>query len=164
MHNVDLENSLIIVDIVDVMQDYVSLQPNIDETKVKAASIVAQKIDIKRLIGATNVSRCVDPAADSEDEKLRTLLLPVISYFTYSRLLKMFPGTFTDSGYIYDSETADVNVTRTTASQMASIAEAFMEDVYEFLEAETDNDEEVSREKLTPRIRVFGGEEHRSSN
>lgn len=164
MFNVDLENSLIIVDIVDVMQDYVSIQPDIDETKVKAASIVAQKIDIKRLIGADNVARCVDPAKDSEDEKLRTLLVPAISYFTYSRLLKMFPGVFTDSGYTFDSEASDINVTRTTANQMASIAEAFMESVFDFLEAETTDDENVVKSNLTPRIRVFGGKEHRGSN
>lgn len=164
MYNVELENSLIIVDITQVMQDYVSIQPDIDETKVKAAAIVAQNIDIARLIGKPNVIRCVDVEAGSEDEKLRTLLVPVICYFTYSRMLKMFPGTMTDSGYTMEESIAERAATVSTANSHASIAEAFMEPVFEFLEDEIPDDENVDKAKLTPGIRVFGGEEHRGSN
>lgn len=164
MFDSNLENSLIIVDIVDVLGDYVSLQPDIDEQKVKAAEIVAQKIDITRLIGKVNVARCVDPASGSEDEKLKDLVVPALAYFTYSRLLKMFPGTFTDSGYIFDAEASNTSVTKSTSNQMSAIAEAFMDDVFDFLKAETSNDENVVKSNLTPRIRVFGGNENRSSN
>ena len=163
MFDSTLENSLIRKDISDVLADYVSIQPDIDESKVKAASIVAQKIDIKRLIGQPNIDRCIDPTVQA-DKDLTVLVVPALAYFTMYRLLKMFPGTFTDGGYMFDAEASDTSVTRSAANQMASIAEAFMEEVIDFLEDETEDDELVVPENLTPRIRSFGGKETRSDN
>jgi hypothetical protein len=163
MYNVNLENQLIITNIVDTMIDYVSLQPDIDESKVKAACIVAQKIDIARVIGKANVARCIDPQTPA-DEELLDLVIPALCYFTYARLLKMFQGTFTDSGYIVEGEAVDKNMARSTGNEMSSIAEAFLLEVVAFLKLEDPNDEAVDKDKINPRIRVFGGKEIRASN
>jgi len=163
MLNTTLENQLILIDIADVMADYVSLQLDIDDTKVKAAAIIAQNIDIKRLIGNTNLQRCINPST-SEDNALRDLIVAPLCYFTYSRLIKSFQGTFTDSGYITESESVDRNIAKSTANEMSTIAETLMEEVITFLEAEDSNDTKVKGEDINPRIRVFGGEENRASN
>lgn len=155
------ENQLIIVDIVDVLQDHVSIQVDIDETKVKAAELVAQNVDIKRLIGKDNVDRCISPTTDA-DNSLKALLISPLCYYTYSRCLRMFQGTFTDSGYTTEVEAEDRNVAKSVANEMSSIADTFMDDVITFLEDEKDDD--VDRAKITPNIRIFGGEENRASN
>jgi hypothetical protein len=168
MYNVELENSLILVDIVSQMVDYCSVQPDLDESKAKSAEIVAQRIDLARLIGKDNVTRCVETPQGTEltgaDLELRNLVIPPLVYFTYARLLRMFQGTFTDSGFALQVEAEDRGNAKSVANEMASIAETFMEDVFTFLEAETPDDENVKPEGLTPRIRRFGGKESRSSN
>lgn len=163
MHSSKLENSLIVIDIVDVMQDYVSIQIDIDETKVKAAALVAQNIDIKRLIGRDNLQRAVDPQTEA-DEELKDIIIPPLCYFTYSRCLKMFQGTFTDSGYTTETEAEDRNSAKSVANEMSSIAESYMSLVIDFLNEEDPNSEIVKPEKIAPRIRTFGGEENRASN
>jgi hypothetical protein len=160
MNNILNENQLIVHNIVDAMVDTTSIQPDIDETKLKAAALVAQRVDIQRIIGKPNLLRCID-ATLAADIELYNLVVPALCYYTYSRLLKMFPGTFTDSGYIIDKEASDKNVTRMAASEYYSIAEVYMGDILEFLQIETPNDLKVKKENLTPRIRVFGGEENR---
>ncbi len=42
MYSLGLENKLISSDIAEMMQDYVSIQLDIDNTKIKAAALVAQ--------------------------------------------------------------------------------------------------------------------------
>ena len=163
MQNVNLENQLILVDIADAMLDYVGLQPDIDETKVKAAEIQAQKIDIQRLIGKANVQRCIEPLT-AEDESLKELIIPPLCYFTYARLLRGFQGTFTESGYTNEELAENRNTAKSVANDQAAIAETFMQDVLEFLEAETPTDENVKSESVNPRIRTFGGKESRASN
>ena len=72
MYSLGLENRLISSDIAEMMQDYVSIQLDIDNTKIKAAALVAQEMDIKRVIGDANLDRVVGldiyddsiPAAD----------------------------------------------------------------------------------------------------
>jgi len=150
-------------DSADALLDFVRLQPDIDETKVKAAELVAQKLDIQRLIGKDNVQACINPQT-ADDILLRELVIPSLCYFTYARLLKMFQGTFTESGYTTEAEGEDRNTAKSVAAEMSSIAEAFMGDVFEFLEETTPNDEDVKPENLTPKIRVFGGKESRASN
>lgn len=168
MYNSSLENSLILVDIVDQMVDYVSTQPDLDESKAKAAEIVAQRIDLTRLIGKVNVERCIEKPQGTKltgaDLELRNLVIPPLVYFTYSRLLKMFQGTFTDSGFALQIGVEDRGNAKTQANEIYSIAETFMDDVFDFLEAEDSEDEEVKPENKTPRIRIFGGKERRSSN
>lgn len=165
MYNSSTENQLIIHDIDYTMQDYVSIQLDIDNTKVKAAALVAQNIDIKRLIGKVNLERCINQteASSAADQELKALIVPALCYFTFARCLRMFQGTFTDSGFILQDEGAGVNTAKSVANEMKSIAEAYMQTVIEFLEDEDPNTE-ADKDKLSPRIRVFGGEENRASN
>lgn len=161
MYNASLENQLIVVDIANVMQDYTSIQIDIDESKVKAAELVAQNVDLKRLIGKDNIQRAIDPQ-DETDENLKELLIPPLCYYTYSRCLRMFQGIFTDAGYTTETEADDRNSAKSVSNEMRSIGDVFMQDVSDFLEAENP-DEIIDSEKLAPNIRVFGGKESRES-
>lgn len=164
MNNVNLENNLISVDIVDLMQDYVSIQLDIDSTKIKAAANIAQTIDIYRLLGSANLERIKDPQNDADDA-LREAVIPAWCYYTYSRTLKMFNGTLTDSGYVI-SEDAERGIKQAgkDAEEAYSVAEVFMNVAIDLLNAESEDDEDIDKDLLTPRIRVFGGEENRGSN
>ena len=109
MYNVNLENRLITPEIADLMQDYVSLQLDIDNAKIKAAALVAQEIDLTRIISKANVDRIValdvyDDNAAPADLTLYNLIIAPLCYYTYSRCLTMFQGTFTDSGYAIETE------------------------------------------------------------
>lgn len=157
------ENALILVDIVDTMVDYCSIQPDIDESKIKAAAVIAQKIDIELIIGKANVQRCIDPSVQA-DIDFRDLVMSALCFYTYSRLLKMFPGTFTDGGYMIEKDASDKNVTRQVSNEYATVAEAYMVEVLAFLKSESPNDKAVHKEKLVKRIRTIGGKEHRASN
>lgn len=161
MYSSNLENSLILPDIVDQMTNYVSLQPDIDETKIKAAAIIAQRIDIQKVIGKLNIERCIE-SSDTYDAELKALIVPPLCYYTYSRLLKGFQGTFTDSGYSTDQEAEERNTAKSVSNEMSAIAETFMSDVIDFLEDE--EDPVVDETKLVSRIRVIGGVERRASN
>lgn len=169
MYNQNNEKQLIIVDIAQSLIDWCSIQPDIDSSKIQAAEFIAQKVDLKRLIGEANVKRCIDPLnlddpPPQADVELRELVIPALAYFTYSRLLRMFPGTFTDGGYIIDKEASDKGVTANVSNEYKAIAETFMEDVFTFLKTETPDDKKVKKENLTPSIRAFGGNEFRGSN
>lgn len=166
MYTADLENQLILPDIADQMAQYVSIQLDIDDTKVKAACIVAQNIDIRRIIGKYNLLRCIDqgPTASDADKELKALLIPPLCYYTYARCLLMFQGTFTDSGYVLESsETEPRNAAKSVSKEMKGIAETLMMDVTDFLKLEDPSTESPSS-KATPRVRVFGGKENRASN
>ena len=163
MYNSNLENQLITPDIADILQDYVSIQLDIDNTKIKASAFTAQRVDIRRVIGKANLERCIDPQTEA-DEELRELVIPAWCYFTYSRALKMHQGNLTDSGYIIEPEATDKNVSKSVAVEHASIADVFMEDVIEFLEAEGANDSQEMKDKLSPKVRSFGGRERRACN
>ena len=166
MYTSQAENQLIVTDIADVMQDYVSIQMDIDHTRVKAAALVAQNIDIKRIIGKENLLRCVgvDEGSSTGDRDLFDLVIPPLCYYTYSRCLLMFQGAYTDSGYVLEADgTESRNAAKSVAKEMKSIAETFMLEVTEFLEKENPNTV-ADEKKLTPGIRVFGGKERRASN
>ena len=165
MNSVNLENALISVDIVDLLQDYCAIQLDIDSTKVKAAAHVAQTIDITRVIGATNLERIKNPL-DSVDDAIRELAIPAWCYYTYSRCLKMFNGTLTDSGYVIseDAERA-LDVVGKASNEAYSIAEVYMQLLVEALDGETPTEsDDIDQGLFTPQIRVFGGEENRGSN
>lgn len=165
MNNVDLENSLISVDIVDLLQDYVAIQLDIDETKIKAAAHVAQTIDITRVIGSVNLDRIKSPQ-NTADDAIRELAIPAWCYYTYSRCLKMFNGTLTDSGYII-SEDAErgLKVVKKAQDESYSVAEVYMQVLVEALDAETPTEsDDIDQGLFTPQIRVFGGGENRGSN
>ena len=168
MYDVSLESRLISSDIADMMQDYVSIQLDIDTTKIKAAALVAQEIDIARIITKANLDRVIDldiydetiPAADLN---LRALLVAPWCYYTYARCLTMFQGTFTDSGYAVEAEATDKDAAKAVANEMKSIGDSFMLLVTEFLETE-DSSTLADDSKLSPRIRVMGRKENRASN
>lgn len=165
------ENELILPNIVDALVDYCSIQQDIDEAKCKSAQLIAQNIDIKRVIGADNLQRCIaDPTEEVEmttaDKELKALLIPALCFYTYSRLLKLFHTTFTDSGLVSASEDGaeDRNAAKALSNEVKATAESFMVDVIEFLEDESDTDEVQQQGKLVSRIRTFGGNENRASN
>tara|TARA_R110002051_G_scaffold317741_1_gene399256 strand:+ start:430 stop:960 length:531 start_codon:yes stop_codon:yes gene_type:complete len=170
------ENALILPDIADALKDYCSIQYDIDDGKCKAAALIAQSIDIKRIIGEDNLNRCItDPAATEEpttaDKELKALIIPALCYYTYSRLLLLFHTTFTDSGLTSstDDGAEERNAAKSMAKEVKSVAESFMVDVIEFLEEEADSDptidgSDIKSKNLTPKIRTFGGGERRASN
>jgi len=169
MYNINYTKKLIIVDIAQALMDFCSIQCDIDQTKIQAAELTAQTIDLKRLIGKDNVTRCIDPvnlddAPPEADLELRELVIPVLAHFTYARLLRMYPGTFTDSGYVIDKEASDKNVTTQVANEYKSVGESMMDEVFEFLEKETQNNPLVKPEANVPSIRSFGGHEFRATN
>ena len=168
MYDISLENKLISSDIAEIMQDYVSIQLDIDNTKIKAAALVAQSIDITRVITKANLDRVIgldiyDDSVPSQDLALRELLLAPWCYYTYARCLTMFQGTFTDSGYATEAEAESRNAAKSVGQEMKAIGDSFMLQVVEFLENEDPNTE-ADDEKLSPRIRTFGGRENRASN
>ena len=168
MYSAGLENKLISSDVSEIMQDYVSIQLDIDNTKIKAAALVAQEMDLKRIIGSVNLNRVVgldiyDETIAAADLSLRELILAPWCYYTYARCLSMFQGTFTDSGFATEAEASSKDAAKSVANEMRGIGDSFMIPVVEFLELE-DPDTVADDAKLTPRIRSFGGKENRASN
>jgi hypothetical protein len=153
---------IIIEDIIPAMISWCSIQPDIDEAKVRAANIVAQKMDIEAVIGAANIDRCVDQTISSPaaDIQLKELLIPVICFFTFSRLLKLFPGTFTDSGYIVEQGASDKNITRHTANDYSDTATVFLQDVLDFLKVENPEAAVEREQNVVKRVMVIGGKEN----
>ena len=163
MNNIYLENSLISPDVCDLMQDRISIQLDIDQTRVKAAAHVAQTVDLTRVIGVANVQRCIEPLNDADDN-LKSLIIPAWLFFTHARMLRMFNGTLTDSGYVVAEEASSKQASK-DADESYSVAEVYLELALDFLDAETPTDsDDIDRSTLTPRIRVFGGAENRASN
>ena len=104
-----------------------------------------------------------DPASTISAMELRDLLIPSWCYYTYARCLLMFQGTFTDSGFAIEAEASDKDAAKSVGSEMKSIGDSFMLPVVEFLELENPNTV-ADDQKLTSRIRTFGGNEYRGSN
>tara|TARA_R110002126_G_scaffold50551_2_gene139211 strand:- start:2587 stop:3093 length:507 start_codon:yes stop_codon:yes gene_type:complete len=168
MYDITLEEKLISSDITEIMQDYVSIQLDIDNTKIKAAALVAQAIDITRVITKANLDRVIgldiyDENVPAADLALRELILAPWCYYTYARCLTMFQGTFTDSGYATETEAESRNAAKSVGQEMKAIGDSFMISVVEFLEAENPYTK-ADDLKLSPRIRAFGGKENRGSN
>lgn len=160
------EVKLLRPDIADLLQDYTSIQLDIDDKRVKSAALIAQNIDIERVIGKGVLSRfvCVDESELSDEDRcIYEYLIPAWCYFTYSRLLLMFHGSFSDSGFEIDSEGTDRNIAKSVSKEHKSVAEHYMEKVIECLPS-TDCEKVQQKNKLTPRVRVFGGKENRASN
>ena len=165
MNSIDLENSLISPDVCDLMQDRISVQLDIDQTRVKAAAHIAQTVDLARVIGKANVERCINPATNADDT-LKELVIPAWLFYTNARMLRMFNGTLTDSGYVV-SEDAERGAKQASkdADESYSVAEVYLESALDFLDAETPStSDDIDRTTLTPKIRVFGGQENRGSN
>lgn len=168
-YNPDNLKKLVAVDIAQVMIDYCSIQPDIDYSKLQAAELVAQKMDLERLITKANVARCMDPnyrdtPPSSADLELRELVLIPLAYYTYARALEMFAGTLTDSGYSIEPGASTKGEAGNTANAYKATAVTFMEDVLDFLKAETPTIQKPDIKKKVPSIRTFGGQENRASN
>lgn len=168
MYNIGLENRLISTEVAELMQDYVSIQLDIDNAKIKAAALVAQEVDITRVITKANLDRVIgidvgDDDVPAADRSLYELLIAPWCYYTYARCLTMFQGTFTDSGYAIETEAESRAGAKEVAKEMESIGDSFMTLVHEFLEAENP-DTKSDDTKLSGNIRVFGGKENRASN
>ncbi len=169
MFNSKLENSLLVDSIVETMLDYVPIQPDIDETKVKSAANMALTIDIKRVIKQENVDRCINPQNEA-DEELLELVIPAYCWFTYANLLKHFQGVFTDGGYAVEEEAQENNSAKSKSADAHGVAEVYFQEAVEFLQLEElanneDGDDDIFDEtKMTPSVRVFGGVERRASN
>jgi hypothetical protein len=164
MYNVNLENQLIDVNIVNLLQDYCSIQLDIDSTRVKASALVAQNIDLYRIMGKVNIDRVKEPQ-NAEDQALYELVVPAWCYYTYFRCLKMHIGAFTDSGFVVEKEAlASKDLAKSVQNEMYSIAEVYMQHVVDFLDGETTSVQDIDQSKFTPQIRVFGGAENRASN
>ena len=168
MYNLTLEQRLISSDIADIMADYVSIQLDIDTSKIKAAALVAQEVDISRVITKANLDRVVnldiyDESIPEADLELRQLILAPWAYYTYARCLSMFQGTFTDSGYTIETEAESRNAAKSVSQEMKSIGDTFMILVTDYLKAENPETESDQR-KTSSKIRSFGGSENRGSN
>jgi len=155
------ENKIVVIDITDTLTDHCPIQPDIDEKKIKAAQLLAQNIDLKRVIGKENVERCVVPVTP-EDEELREKIIPALCWFTYSRLTRQYSVTFTDGGM--DSEGLDMLEIKRQADIANDTAETYLKDVVEELEEQKVEGYSEMDEKMVPKIRTFGGEEWRASN
>ena len=162
MYNSELENSLLLPDIADRLTDYVAVQEDINDTLIKAACLIAQKLDIIKIIKKENWDRCFEENVGYEED-LFELVVPALCYFTYARCLRMFQGNLTDSGYSIEEATESIASTKATSHEFKSVGSEFLADVIEFLDNENpDND--VAEEHIVKRVRTFGGKENRASN
>lgn len=158
------ENRIITHDVVQTLRDYVGVQPDINEQKIKAGWLIAQDLDVMRVIGIDPIKRCLEPKNDA-DEMLKFIVLQACSFFCYARLLKMFQGMLTEGGFHIEKEATDRNTAKSTASEFEATGASYLKAVISFLEDENPKLKEKDLDaKLTPTVRVFGGREYRASN
>jgi len=166
MNNLELEDKLIYPNIADVLADYVSIQEDITEQNCKSASLIAQNIDLKRLVGVSNLKRIIsvdDYDLSAADLEFKELITPPLCYYTYYRLLTGFNGTYTDSGYTREEAAIERNAAKSQANEMKSIGDEFMVEVMDFLKEENP-ETPADKDKIKKNVRVFGGKENRASN
>ena len=133
---------------------------------VKAAQLMVQNVDIEPAIGQDNLDRIIEVEGEEiegADLELKELITPALCYYTYSRLLLNFQGTYTDSGFTNDQLAAAITEAKSVSNQMRGVADTSMKKVIAFLKEE-DPQTEADDEKLVPGVRVFGGKEIRASN
>lgn len=165
MYNSQNELSLLLPDIADRMADYVGIQLDVDDTRVKAACLVAQDLDISFVITDANWNRCFDEVDGGTNadysEALYDLIIPVVCFFTYSRLVAMMQGNYTDSGMSVEEGALSINEAKAAAKQYRAIGEAYLGKVVKWLEAENSSTE-ATMEKSVLRVRSYGGQERPS--
>lgn len=159
MYNSQLENQLIILDIEDVMQDFVPIQFDIDPTKLKAAQKLAIDLELTKFIKQEHIDRCIDQDDPSEaDTKLLNLIVPALCHFTYEKCLSYFQGSLYNSGYSEEENAKTRAEAKSAASQANSFGNQYMTKVVEFLEAENPSEEKVV--DSSPTVEAIGGQEH----
>ena len=165
MYNPKNELSLLLPDIADRMTDFVGIQLDVDDTRVKAACLVAQDLDIALVITNDNWNRCFEEvggvANDNYSEDLHELIIPVVCFFTYARLVAMMQGNYTDSGMSVEEGALSINEAKSAAKQYRAIAESYLGKVVTWL-AEENPSTEATMEKSVLRVRSFGGDERPS--
>ena len=145
MYNPELENSLLLPDIVDRLQDYTGIQLDADDTRIKASCIVAQDLDVKIPIGKDNWKRCFD-YSDNYSEDLFELVVPSLCFFTYARLISMMQGAYTDSGMTVEDGSLSIDEAKSASKQYRAIGESYLTEVVDFLKNE-DNSTEATMDK-----------------
>ena len=162
MYNSKLENSLLLPDISDRLTDFVGIQLDVDDTRVKSASLIAQDLDVKKVIGAENWQRCFE---DDENfsEDLFDLVVPALCFLTYSRLVALMQGNYTDSGMSVEEGALSIDEAKSASTQYRAIGESYLGEVVDFLKNENPSSS-ASMDKSVLRIRSFGGDEGRGTN
>lgn len=164
MYSSENENDLIVTDVVQVMLDAVGLQQDINEVKCKNSWLIAQEVDMERILDKSTFDRCRTPLTE-QDNKLRRLVLKALSFYAYARLLKGNQGVFTDGGYTVEKEATNINATNSVYNYHYSLGDVYMTKIIDFLKLENPQlDNTKLKTKLVPRIRKVGGREHRGSN
>ena len=64
MYDSNLENELIILNIENVLQDFVPIQYDIDSKKLKASQKLAIDLELTKFISKTDIARVVDMDED----------------------------------------------------------------------------------------------------
>lgn len=182
MYSSRLEQRLILPDIESILQDYVSIQQDIDNTRLKAAQNMAQDLDLKRIIKQEGLQRCIKvgqliydnqlsldelPINDNggtgkvsqADKDLFLLIVPALCHFTFARLNLNFHGSYTESGWTQEEFAEIRGAAKSIAKESKGIAETYMVEVIEFIKAENPSDNCADTSKLTSRIRTMGGKE-----
>ena len=160
MFDSNLENELIVRNIADVLIDYIPVQLDIDDPKLKRSQKLAIDMNLTQFMSKENILRCIDQDEDSSeaDKNLLKLVVPPLCHFTYMWLLKYNQGSIYESGYAVEPGAASPEEAKNAYSLAESIGKQYMSDVVEFLEKENPNTKSEKEER--PRVRTFGGDEH----
>ncbi len=165
MYNPQNELSLLLPDISERLTDYVGIQLDVDDTRIKAAALIAQDLDIKLVITDDNWDRCFEDTNDNEDveysEDLYDLVVPTLCFFTYSRLVQHMQGSYTDSGMTVEEGALSMNEAKSASKQYRAIGESYLGKVVEWLEDEN-SATEATMDNSVLRVRSFGGQERNS--
>ena len=167
MYNSNLENELIILNIENVLQDFVPIQYDIDSKKLKASQKLAIDLELTKFISKTDIARVVDMDEDSAsdaDKELLRLIVPSLCHFTYEKILTYFQGSLYEAGYSTENEnTASRSEAKNAAVQANSFGNQYMIAVVEFLKTENPNTD-ATKENKSPNVKTFGGQEHWGTN
>lgn len=162
MYKDSIEDKLIDPDVALLMQLRISIQLDIDDTKVKAAALVAQEIDLEEAVGEDVIERVVNYDDEIEaDVKLRNKVIDTWLYFTHYRCLTMFNGSFTDSGYVIETDADTNDSALRQANTIRAIADRYLKKLIEFLDEEGVDNKDIDETKIAKGIRTMGGEENR---
>ena len=162
MYNSKLENSLLLPDVADRITDYCGIQLDVDDTRVKSACLIAQDLDVKKVIGADNWLKCFEDD-DNYSEELFDLVVPALCFLTYSRLVALMQGNYTDSGMSVEEGALSIDEAKAASTQYRAIGESYLGELVDFIKAENP-ESSASMDKSVLRIRSFGGDEGRGSN
>ena len=165
MYSSNLENELIIIDIEDVLQDFVSIQFDIDSTKLKAAQKLAIDLELTKFMSRENIDRCIDQPDDASeaDKNLLKLVVPALCHFTYEKCLTYFQGALYDAGWSTENQVSSRAEAKNQSVLANSFGNQYMQSVVKFLEEENPNADTTIVESR-PSTQAIGGEEYWGKN